>query len=117
LYAQFLDSQVHDINIAKEIVEERLRLFNGESYLAVIDITNVRSATKEARQYMSCNNNGFKGVIAAAIISNKMVSMLIYNLFIRINKPEIPIKFFHKKDEAVSWLKKIDLQTERYSLL
>jgi hypothetical protein len=107
MYAEFYNSIIHDIQIAREIVEERIELFGDKSYLAVIDITNVKSATKDARKYMSCTKNGFNGIVAAAIISNKLVSMPIYNLFIKINKPEIPIKFFSNKKEAIRWLRNI----------
>jgi hypothetical protein len=44
-------------------------------------------------------------VAALAIFSNKGYDNIIGSLFLKINKPHVPTKFFDDRDEAIAWLK------------
>lgn len=44
-------------------------------------------------------------VAALALFSQKLHEKIIGNLFLKINKPIVPTKFFDDKDAAISWLK------------
>jgi hypothetical protein len=96
-----------DINIAKELVMNRIEFSEGRPSFALIDFSNVKSVTKEARDYMSDPEGGLKGVLGGAFLSNNPVATLFVNLYFKINKPAIPSKFFTDKEEALKWLKKI----------
>jgi len=92
------------IDIAKEIVQSRLEYTNGKPSYTLIDFTNVQIVTKEARDYMNDPEGGLKGILGGAFLSNNLVTTLFINLYLKINKPSIPAKFFTKKDEAIHWL-------------
>ena len=94
-----------DISIAKELVKNRLEYSKGEPMYTLIDFTNVQSATKEARDYMNSPDGGLKGILGGAFLSNSIVSNVFINLYLKINKPSIPAKFFTKREDAISWLK------------
>jgi hypothetical protein len=94
-----------DINIAKRIIKDRVEFTEGRSYPILIDFTNMHSVTKEAREYMNNPEGGLKGLLGGAFLSNSLVTTLFVNLYLRINQPSIPAKFFTKKDEAINWLK------------
>ncbi|PWA04384.1 DUF7793 family protein [Flavobacterium psychrotolerans] len=98
--------------IAKELVNDRLDYFKGNSYNVLIDVTNLKSITKEAREYMSSPDWGLKGISGGAFLSKNIVTNVILNLFISINKPTVPAKFFTKKDEALRWLIEIKHKQE-----
>ena len=46
-----------------------------------------------------------KHVAALALFSNKMHEIIIGSLFLKINKPKVPTKFFDNRDEAIVWLR------------
>ena len=95
------------IDVAKEIVRSRLEYCNGTPMYVLIDATNIKSATKEARDYMNSREGGLKAVLGGAFLSNNVVATLVINLFLKVNNLSIPAKFFTSKEEAVKWLKKL----------
>lgn len=46
-----------------------------------------------------------KHVAALALCSNKLHETIIGNLFLKINKPIVPTKFFDDRNKALQWLK------------
>jgi hypothetical protein len=99
-----------DINIAKELIKNRLEYAKGEPTYTLIDFSNVKSVTKEARDYMNDPEGGLKGILGGAFLSNSVVTTLFINLYLKINKPSVPAKFFTKKEEALNWLKELKKQ-------
>jgi hypothetical protein len=95
------------LEIAKELVANRLDYTKGEAAYFLIDATNLRVVSKEAREYLGRPDGGLKGLLAGAFISDKVLTNVIINLFFKINKPEVPARFFTKKEEALAWLLKI----------
>lgn len=96
-----------DIEVAKDIVASRLEYSNDKPMYSVIDLSNLKSVTKEAREYMSQPENGLKGILAGAFISNKPLTTVVINFFLVINKPAVPAKFFTNKEDALNWILKI----------
>ena len=95
------------IESAKEIVRSRLEYCRGESMYVLIDGTNLKSATKEARDYMNSPEGGLKGVLGGAFLSNSVVATLVINLFLKMSHLPIPARFFTNKEEAIKWIRKI----------
>ncbi|MFM9838606.1 MAG: hypothetical protein ACKVOQ_10105 [Cyclobacteriaceae bacterium] len=96
-----------DIEIAKELVKNRIEFSDGVPAYALIDFSNVKSVTKEARDYMNDPEGGLKGVLGGAFLSNNVVATLFINLYLKINKPIVPAKFFTNKKDALEWLRTI----------
>ena len=103
------------LDVAKEIVRSRLEYCGGASMYMVIDATNIKSATKEARDYMNSREGGLKGVLGGAFLSNNVVSTLAINLFLKVSNLPVPARFFTNKDDAIRWLRKI--KAERLQLI
>jgi hypothetical protein len=98
---------VIDISMAKELVDNRLDFTQGKPVYTMIDFTNVKSVTKEARDYMNNPEGGLKAVLGGAFLSNNVVATLFINLYLKVNNPSIPAKLFTNKAEAIHWLTKI----------
>jgi hypothetical protein len=96
-----------DISIAKKLVADRLDYTEGKSVFALIDATNLKSGTKEARQFMSDPEGGLKGIAGGAFISNNAFANIIINLYLRINKPSVPARFFTTREDALEWINRI----------
>jgi hypothetical protein len=96
-----------DINTARDLVNSRLDYTGGQEVYTLIDFTNVKSVTKEARDYMNSPEGGLKGILGGAFLSNSVVATLFVNLYLKVSNPSIPAKFFTNSNDAVNWLKKI----------
>jgi hypothetical protein len=46
-----------------------------------------------------------KHVAALAMFSNRSYESILGNLFLKINKPIVPTKFFNEREDALKWLK------------
>jgi hypothetical protein len=102
-----------DLNVAKELVENRIDFTNGNDHYILVDFTNVKSVTKEARDYMNDPKGGLKGLLGGAFLSNSLVTTLFINMYLRINQPTVPAKFFTKKDEALNWLRSLKFKNNK----
>ena len=92
-----------DLEIAKHCVEARIMFSEGVSYPCLIDMKDVRSATKAAREYMAAE--GAMYMKAGALLIGSVLTRTIGNIFLSINKPEVPAKLFTDEKEAKEWLK------------
>lgn len=46
---------------------------------------------------------------ASAVVVDSLAYKLIANFYLQFNQPKRPYKVFNKEDEAITWLKSIDL--------
>lgn len=104
LFGSFSKNIRIDIDIAKECVQTRINFSQGINYPCLIDMREVRSATKEAREYLA--DEGSKLIKAGALLIGSAVTRAIGNIFLTINKPPVPTKLFTDENEAKLWLKK-----------
>ncbi|MCP4521529.1 MAG: hypothetical protein GY827_07545 [Cytophagales bacterium] len=103
----FVSEVLPDSEIVLEDVEinnqKRTEVLNGLKYPILIDIRKIKSITREAR--LLARNDACTGqYIAAAILVEGTISRLIGNISIGWNLPEIPMKVFLDKKEALEWL-------------
>jgi hypothetical protein len=103
-----------DLPIAHELIANRLAFSEGKPVYTLIDFTNVKSVTKDARDYMNSPEGGLKGILAGAFLSNNVVATLFINLYLKISKPPVPAKFFTNREEAIKWLRRIKLIKSRH---
>ena len=93
------------LEIAKEIVRERLRISKNKTLPVLIQNGGLRSLNGEAREYLT-TDEALVGLSASAIVAKNMFTQHIANFFVRINviKPKIPTKIFSAEEEALKWL-------------
>lgn len=108
LFSNYKKQLEIDIDVAKQIVLDRINFTGGKPYCIMIDFTHLKSVTKDARDYMNNPQGGLKGLLGGAFLSNNVVATLFVNLFLKVSHPSIPARFFTKKTEAIDWLKKIN---------
>ncbi|MDO8999679.1 MAG: hypothetical protein Q7W45_07940 [Bacteroidota bacterium] len=107
LFCSYKENLVLDVTVARRIVSDRLLFTEGQEYLILIDFNNLKSANKEAREYMNAFDGGLKGLIGGAFVSDKIAVSVFINLYLKIDKPKIPTKFFSQHNEALTWLKSL----------
>ena len=103
LFGTWADNTHVNLEVAKECVKARLKFQNSISYPALIDMRGVKSASKEAREYMA--NEGAQLITAGALLIDSLLTRTIGNIFLTINKPPVPSKLFTEEQKAIEWLK------------
>lgn len=78
--------------------------YKGKKFPLLIDATDIKSISREARNQFSSKNRETY-VKAYGIIVSSLISRVIANFFMNINKPTIPTKLFENEQEAEKWLK------------
>ncbi|HWJ92371.1 MAG TPA: hypothetical protein VNR87_14745 [Flavisolibacter sp.] len=92
-----------NLDIAKEIVEARIRFSDKKSYPVLINSQGVVSMDKAARDYFS-SEQGIRGLKAAAIVVNSPFSSFLGNFFLWVNRTRLPVKIFTNHQAAFEWL-------------
>lgn len=69
-----------------------------------IDTYNFMSITPEARHYAASKESS-DFTLANAVLVDILPKKLLFNFFLKINKPVVPTKGFSSKEEAFIWLK------------
>jgi hypothetical protein len=103
IYSSFRMAVKVDLACAKEIVSNRLEFAEAGKHYLVVDVSNVRGLTSEAKAFLQNPEGGLKDILGAAIIASNPVSALIANIFIKTPK-NFPAKFFSNKKEALVWI-------------
>jgi hypothetical protein len=94
---------VVDLKIAKDSVLMRYRVTNNQPCLVFGDLENVKSVTREARDYYTCED-AENLVTAAAVLTPTIITKIIATFFLNFNKPKVPFKMFSSKEKAFEWL-------------
>jgi hypothetical protein len=103
ILAEFPANLKIDLAVAREIVADRLDFANEKKHYVVIDVSNVREITVEAKKYMQRPDPGLKNILGAAFIGTNPISALLANIFVKTRK-NFQAKFFTDKGDAYDWI-------------
>ncbi len=92
-----LEDAIENIQALGDLVGDRLNV-------VFFDYSNVKSQTRECRQYYASEATA-RVVSATAILVTSALSRVIANFFMGFNKPKHPTRIFISEEEAVTWLK------------
>ncbi|HSH67452.1 MAG TPA: hypothetical protein VLB84_17035 [Bacteroidia bacterium] len=95
-----------DLLVAKEIVTNRLEITKNQLHYIIYDMSNIKSLTFDAKEYLLSPNYGTKNILGIAFIAGNHVSVLLANILTKTSK-NFPSKFFTKKCDALVWLKEL----------
>jgi hypothetical protein len=105
IYVEYVKNLKVDLDVAKELVANRHDFTENKPYYLIIDVSNIKQITAEAKTYLQNPNTGLKNILGAAFIASNQVSALIANIFVKT--PNIISKFFSQKKEALLWIKEL----------
>lgn len=104
LYVTYKPDSIITLEAAQKVVKDRLEFVKDESKYVLAEVTNIKTSSKEAREYLNQDDGGLQGIIAGAFVSKQVYSYFILNLFLKIVKPSVPAKFFPNKKAALEWI-------------
>jgi hypothetical protein len=96
------------IDIAKQMVSSRLKLSNGITRPIFVDLCRAVAIDKASRTYLA-EGDAIKYLSATAIVVKDQVTKLGASIYIRIDRPKIPTKFFIDEKAALQWLEQYKL--------
>ena len=102
-YGKYKPDLVIDIDVAKEMVKDRIEIFGGISRPFLIDITELLCVDTPGRNYLA-GVQGSKLINAKAIYTKNKLLTFVGNAFILLDKPLIPSKVFDDGSVALRWL-------------
>lgn len=105
IFVEFCTNLRVDLAAARHIVAKRLHFAENKTHYLVMDMSNVRSVTAEAKKYLQAPSGGLKNILGAALIASNPVSALIANIFVKTPK-DFQAKFFYNKEDALNWVYK-----------
>lgn len=103
IFADYEKNLKVDLAMAKEMVAHRTEFTKSKPHYVVLDISNIKDVTAEAKEYMQHPEGGLKNILGAAFIANNPVAELIANIYVK-TPMDFEARFFNKKEDAVSWI-------------
>ncbi|MCH8904616.1 MAG: hypothetical protein IIA45_11955 [Bacteroidetes bacterium] len=94
-----------DLGTSKENVAANRKVGHYQKRPLLIDTRGNISLTKESRDYYSSAEvtDYFSSI---ALLTDGMISQVICNFYMGINKPATPTRLFTNEQKAILWLKK-----------
>lgn len=80
-------------------------LTESEPHVTVMDISGLKSISKEARDFLTAQSSEWGKTVAVAFITNSFAARSIASFFLTINKPTYPVKVFKDPIAAHQWAK------------
>ena len=105
MWVQYKPMMQLTLDVAKEIVSERLQHYQDIQAPVLIKNAKIKLIDKEAREFLFARNKGLKNVKAVAIVSSNIVNKMMATLIFRYHTPAVPHKMFMDERKAVLWLK------------
>ncbi|MBA2611846.1 MAG: hypothetical protein H0U95_07750 [Bacteroidetes bacterium] len=92
---------------AKDIWESRDQSVNympGKKFFVLFEVDENFDVSVDARR-AGASEEYSRHVAAVALCSNRLHEKIIGNLFLKINNPIVPTRFFDDRESAITWLK------------
>ncbi|NOQ75426.1 MAG: hypothetical protein GQ574_25675 [Crocinitomix sp.] len=94
------------LELAKQIVKDRISYCEGNTYKGLADIRNLKKAEVLAMKYFA-SEESFACLSKLAVYSDKRWSKIFANFWFKVDKPYKPTKYFTDKGSAYIYLMEI----------
>ena len=97
------ENSIVDIKDIQEMKKINLKLTAGKNYGVITNPGKYASITEKGRKYISTEGIE-RNKIASAFVINSLAQRLLFNFFIKFNRPNIPSKSFSNLINAREWM-------------
>jgi hypothetical protein len=91
-----------DFEIAKTCVQLRMDFSKGRPYPVLVDMRELVSLSKDAREYLA--SEGSRQITAGALLVSSPLTRTLGNIFLMLNRPPVPTRIFNNEAAAITWL-------------
>lgn len=95
-----------DLETAKELVANRLDFAGNSKHYMIMEMSNIKQVSYEAKLFMQHAEGGLKNILGAAFVVSNPISELVSTIFVKTPK-EFPAKLFLRKEDALNWIKQL----------
>lgn len=88
----------------KEIIDVQGKITNGKRLALLVVVSEFANLDSEAREIMATKESTQYSIVEAYVI-HSLSQKLLANFYMKVNKPNVPTKFFTNIDSAEEWLK------------
>lgn len=106
IHTSYPENQVITLEIAKQIVADRIEYTEGLEYPGLADIRNLSKAEYPAMKYWA-SEESYSCLSRLAVFSDKRLSKIFFNFWFKVDKPYKPTKYFTNRGSAYLFLKPI----------
>lgn len=92
-----------DLETAKCAVKYRLDNYGNKDFPLLVYTNKVKHITRDARIYLA-SEIGCRKIKSCAILTDSLLTRVIANFFLQINKPLVPTRLFTNEESARQWL-------------
>ena len=105
LYQDYLPGTVLKLEDSlEELKIYRTTFCKEEKRPIIVDLSNIKTVSKESRDIYSSQEMG-DTISAAALIASNPVNRIMGNFYMGINKTKMPVRMFTGAMDAKNWLK------------
>ncbi len=98
------DTGTFELADAQEAIAAIRQLAGDRKRPLVVDISDLRTMTREARAYFTHPDHG-EFLNAVALVVRSLLSRAIGNFFLGLNRPAVPTRLFNDEEEALAWVR------------
>ena len=107
VYININEGAIIGIEEAHQAVDIVINMIRGrvDKFYLLLDLSLIQKITREAREHFARTDHEMVQN-ASAFITNSIISEVVGNFLIGINKNKLPTKLFKEKNDAINWLRK-----------
>jgi hypothetical protein len=105
IYVRLKEGKEITIESMKEQYKAQEELVKNDKYAVLVDGRNTVIMPPETRKFMAAHQPVNRKA-TALVSNNNLVTVLIGNFYLKVNKPKLQTRLFKQEEEAVKWLKK-----------
>jgi hypothetical protein len=94
----------YNLKELKEIISGFEKILGPKRYPILYVAGDYTSISREAREF-GASEEGTRCSLAEAVVIKSLAQKLLADLYLKLNKPVVPTRFFNSKKEAEIWLK------------
>jgi hypothetical protein len=103
LFSRYKSDLIIDLQVAKEILNDRKMALDSTVRPFFNDITELMYIDPPARKYLA-SSQGYEFTNAQVIYSRNSLLTLISNAYLLLEPPPVPVRVFKIKPEGIRWL-------------
>jgi len=102
LFAAYKENVIITEDVAKQVVDDRLKLQDGNSYPALVDCRGIKYASSAGQKILA--EQGSEGMTKIALIVANFALAIMGDFYLYFSKPKSQTKAFSNKKKAMKWL-------------
>ena len=102
------DFEMKDFDQLKDAAGKR---GNGIKFYNIVNVGDLTTPSADAQQ-ASCSEEGSVYKYADAFVINSLAQKILANIYMKINKPVVPTRFFNNLDAAKLWIAELRCEIE-----